>query len=324
MATRYVVAADGYGRGVEVPARLGEDGGEAPAEVLPALDGSMIDEALVRSLLLEQLPQLAGLPVVRVHPGGNDHRTFRLGEDLLVRLPSAPGYVPQVRKEQTWLPRLAPYLPLPVPEVRAVGVPSELFPAPWSVYAWLDGEPVSSTTVDDQPRLAADVAGFLSALRDAPSDGGPGPGPHSAWRGAPLEHLDEEVRAILHRVRGRERDLAATIWRDALAAPFVGTPVWFHGDVAAANLLVRDGRLSAVIDLGCAGVGDPACDTVLLWTHLHGAARDVFRVDLGVDEATWARGRGWALWKALIMLTNEPPAQRALARHVLDSLLAEV
>ena len=173
-------------------------------------------------------------------------------------------------------------------------------------------------------RFAGDLAEFLVALRAVDPAGGPQPGQHSAFRGGPVVHWDHEMRDLLHRVRGRDRDIANGIWRDALAASFAGEPVWFHGDVAAANLLIHDGALSAVVDFGCAGVGDPACDTVALWTMFEGTARDVFWEALTVDEATWARGRGWALWKALVMLTNKPPGQAAFARRVLGELLAGV
>ncbi|MCR8669699.1 aminoglycoside phosphotransferase family protein [Agrococcus sp. HG114] len=280
-----------------------------------------IDEALVRSLLADQFPAWAGLPVRAVRPGGNDHRAFRLGDALAVRLPSAPGYVPQVAKEQAWLPRLAQSVPLPIPRVVGHGLPSERFPAPWSVLEWLEGEPASAARIDDDSRFAADVAGFLVALRGADTAGAPPPGPHSAFRGAPVAHWDDEVRDLLARVDGHERDRAAGIWRDALAAAAPFAAAWFHGDVALDNLLVRDGRLAAVIDFGCAGVGDTACDTVLLWTRLEGAAADVYRRELALDEATWARGRGWALWKALILLGNRPAAQVALGRRTLRALL---
>ncbi len=282
-----------------------------------------IDATLVKALVAEQFPQWSDLPVEPVAPGGNDHRTFRLGDRLSVRLPSAPDYVPQVAKEQTWLPRLAPSLPLPVPTVHGVGSPSAYFPAPWSVYGWLDGVPASSIRIVDRSRFAADLAGFLVALRSADASEGPEPGLHSAFRGGPVGHWDEEMSDLLRRVRGRERGLAEGIWRDALDASSTGPPVWFHGDVAMSNLLTKDGRLTAVIDFGCSGVGDPACDTVIHWTYFTGASRRTFRDALGVEDAIWARGRGWALWKALIMLTNRPPGQAELARHVLDELLAE-
>ena len=137
-------------------------------------------------------------------------------------------------------------------------------------------------------RFAGDLAEFLVALRAVDPAGGPQPGQHSAFRGGPVVHWDHEMRDLLHRVQERDRDIANGIWRDALAASFADEPVWFHGDVAAANLLIHDGALSAVVDFGCAGVGDPACDTVALWTMFEGTARDVFRDALAVDEATWA------------------------------------
>lgn len=286
------------------------------------VDAALIDEALVRALLAEQFPEWSGLPVRPIERGGNDHRMFRLGDELSVRLPSAAGYVPQVAKEQAWLPRLAPSVPLPIPAVRAVGAPSALFPAPWSVYGWLEGEPASAAPLEDRARFAGDLAAFLVALRSAGAADGPPPGLHSAFRGGSVAHWDEEMRDLLLRVSGRERDRAAGIWREALDAAFIGAPVWFHGDVSANNLLVRDGALAAVIDFGCSGVGDPACDTVIEWTHFSGESRAVFRRELAVDDATWARGRGWTIWKALIMITNKPPGQAEFARHVLDELFA--
>ncbi|MGY3128912.1 aminoglycoside phosphotransferase (APT) family kinase protein [Agrococcus sp. UYP33] len=288
-----------------------------------AIDGATIDAALVRGLLAEQFPAWAALPLRPVDAGGNDHRMFRLGDALSVRLPSAPGYVPQVEKEQSWLPRLASAVPLPIPTVVGAGRASARFPAPWSVYGWLEGEPASSAAIDDPERFAADLARFLVALRGADTAGAPAPGPHSAFRGGPLEHWDDEMRDLLLRVDGSERDGAAGIWRDALAAPHTGPATWFHGDVSTHNLLVRDGALSAVIDFGCSGVGDTACDTVILWTHPHGAVRGVYRRELGIGDATWARGRGWAIWKALIMLDSRWPAQVALARRVLARRVLE-
>lgn len=288
------------------------------------IHAALLDERLVHALVAEQFPAWAGLPIRRLERGGNDHRMFRLGEDLVVRLPSADDYVPQVAKEQAWLPRLRPQVPLPIPEVRGAGVASALFPAPWSVYDWIDGTPLAATRPDDPVAFAADLASFLVTLRAADATDGPAPGLHSAFRGGPVTHWDAEMHDILDRVHGRERDMAAGLWRDAVAAEWTAPPVWVHGDVSVNNLLLHDGRLSAVIDFGCSAVGDPACDTVIVWTHLSGPARSVFRRELDLDDATWARGRGWAVWKALIMITNQPPEQRALARHVLDELAAGV
>lgn len=200
-----------------------------------------IDETLVRELLAAQFPQWRDLPVRPVALSGNDHRIFRLGDHLSVRLPSAPGYVPQVPKEQTWLPRLAPHVPLPIPVVEGAGEPSDLFPAPWSVYRWTAGEPASVTPPADWARFASDLAAFLRQLRTADATDAPAPGLHSAFRGGPLEHWNDEMDVIVTRVHGRERDLAAGIWRDALDAPFTGPPAWFHGDVSLNNLLVQAG-----------------------------------------------------------------------------------
>lgn len=304
---------------------VGEGAGYRGSVTQNAIDASRIDAALARELVATQFPHWADLPLRPIERGGNDHRMFRLGNDLLVRLPAAPGYVPQVAKEQRWLPRLARLLPLPVPEVRGVGAPSDEFPAPWSVYGWLAGEPAATARLDDQVALARDLADFLVALRQVPvAADAPQPGLHSAFRGGSLEHWDDEMGDILHRVHGRERDIAAGIWRDALDATFLGPDVWFHGDVSVNNLLLTDGRLSGVIDFGCSAVGDPACDTVMRWTLFRGRAREEFHRRLEVDEATWARGRGWALWKGLIMITNKPPGQAEFARRVLDELIAGV
>jgi aminoglycoside phosphotransferase (APT) family kinase protein len=287
------------------------------------IDRRRIDAALVRRLLEQQFPDWAPLAIRPWDRSGNDHRMFRLGDELCVRLPSAPDYAPQDVKEQRWLPRLAAAgLPLPIPSVRGAGVPTSGFAAHWSVLDWLPGEPASVAAVDDEVRFAADLAAFLAALRRADASDGPQPGLHSAYRGGPLDHWDDEVAAIVHRVDGAERDRARGLWRDALAAPFRAAPVWVHGDVAGANLLVRDGRLSAVVDFGCSAVGDPACDTVMLWTRFRGRARDAFREGLALDDDTWARGRGWALWKGLIMLTNTVPGQAEFGRRVLDELFA--
>jgi aminoglycoside phosphotransferase (APT) family kinase protein len=294
---------------------------DAPPVVI---DASRIDEALVRGMIAAQFPEWAHLPVRPVPHGGNDHRMYRLGDDLSVRLPAAPGYIPQVAKEQQWLPRLAPAVPLPIPVVRGAGRATAEFPAPWSVYGWLAGEPAAVAGVIDRERFAAELAGFLVALRAADATRGPEPGLHSAYRGGPVSHWDDEMSAIVHRISGRERDRARGIWRDALAAPFDGPPVWVHGDVSVNNLLVREDRLAAVVDFGCAAVGDPACDTVMVWTFFEGSAREIFRREYAVDDATWARGRGWAVWKALIMINSAVPGQAAFARRVLGELFAGV
>ncbi|MFI7608112.1 aminoglycoside phosphotransferase family protein [Micromonospora sp. NPDC049366] len=283
-----------------------------------------IDVALVRRLVAAQFPRWARLPVRPVRHGGWDNRTFHLGDAMTVRLPSAEGYAPQVAKEQRWLPVLAPHLPLPVPTPLAQGEPDDDYPFPWSVHRWIDGEVAAPDRIADLTGFAVDLAGFLAALQAVDPTGGPAAAAHSAWRGAPLATYDGDVRRALDRLGDRvPADAVTAIWAAALAAAWAGPPVWFHGDVAVGNLLVRDGRLAAVIDFGCCGVGDPACDVVIAWTLLHGRSRAAFRETLAIDPATWARGRGWALWKALISLDDPDRAKAAGARHALDEVLAE-
>ncbi|MFG1866527.1 aminoglycoside phosphotransferase family protein [Micromonospora arborensis] len=281
-----------------------------------------IDVALVRRLVAEQFPRWAHLPIRPVEVGGWDNRTFHLGDTMSVRLPSGAGYALQVGKEQRWLPVLGPRLPLEVPTPLAYGRADGSYPYPWSVYRWIDGRTARAERIDDLTRFATDLAAFLRALRAVDTSDAPAAGAHIAWRGGPLSTYDAETRAAIETHRDRlPVDAVTSIWQAALDATFSGPPVWFHGDVAYGNLLVRDGRLAAVIDFGCCGVGDPACDTVLAWTLLHGPSRAAFRDALGLDDTTWARGRGWALWKALITLDNPEPAKAAEARHVLGELL---
>jgi len=260
-----------------------------------------VDADLVRRLVAAQFPQWAGLPVRPVVPGGHDNRTFRLGDELSVRFPSGEAYALQVGKEHRWLPVLAPRLPLAIPEPVARGVPGEGYPFEWSVYRWLDGSPATAATIRDPLALAVSLARFLRALAAAPADGGPLPGPHNFHRGGSLRFYEAETLAVLDSLGPRvPRSECLAIWERAAASEWERPPVWFHGDVAEGNLLLRDGRLAAVIDFGTSGTGDPACDVVIAWTLLRGSARAAFREALGWDEATWARGAGWALWKALI------------------------
>ncbi len=297
------------------------------------MDKAAITPSLVAMLIADQFPQWADLPVSPVELDGWDNTTFRLGDDLSVRLPSADGYVPQVEKEQRWLPILAPHLPLPIPEPVARGLPGHGFPRPWSVYGWLEGEPATIDRIADLERFARSLAEFLAALYRIDPTNGPVAGAHSFYRGGPLSTYDAETRATLSALEGRiDTRAAAQVWEEALAAQWDGRRTWVHGDVAASNLLVVDGRLSAVIDFGCSAVGDPACDLAIAWTLLHGESRAAFRSRLRLDEGIWARGRGWALWKALIThakvggeadRASRRFGWRTNARGVIDEVLAD-
>ncbi|RPK49306.1 Phosphotransferase enzyme family protein [Streptomyces sp. ADI92-24] len=286
-----------------------------------------IDAALVTRLIDAQFPRWSGLPVTPVAVDGWDNRTYRLGDAMTVRLPTAAGYVPAVTKEHHWLPRLAPSLPVAVPPVLALGAPGEGYPYPWSVRRWLRGETAGPDRIDGLPRFARSVADFLLALQRCDASGGPLAGEHSWYRGASPAHYDEETRRCLTALEGRvDTDRARTVWEAALAAPWRGEPVWFHGDIASGNLLVADGELSAVIDFGTSGVGDPACDLVIAWGMFSGESREAFRRAAGQDAGTWARARGWALWKALLNLTGPAgadPGQAAAELRVVDAVLAD-
>lgn len=291
---------------------------EAPAQVPP------VDVALVERLIAGQFPRWAHLPVRPVEFGGNDNRTFHLGDGMSVRLPSAEGYAGQAVKEHRWLPKLAGRLPLPVPALLAKGRPAEGYPFGWSVLPWIEGETASAARISDLTGFATALARFLAALQRIDPAGGPAPGRHCGFRGAPLATYDAETRDAIGTLGDRiDGETATAVWETALRATWHGRPVWFHGDVAEGNLLVRDGRLAAVIDFGCSGVGDPACDVTIAWTLLHGESRRAFREALAVDRATWARGRGWTLWKALITLAADDPVHSASARRTLGRVLEE-
>ena len=291
-----------------------------------SFDPEIIDAALAHRLVAAQFPHWAALPVRPVAHGGWDNRTFHLGDAMTVRLPSAARYVAQVEKEQLWLPRLATGLPLPIPSPIAMGRPGEGYPWPWSVYGWIEGETAAIAPVVDRRRFAGDLAGFLAALHRIDTTGGPEAGPHSFFRGGPLATYDTETRRAIASLDGRiDADAATEVWEAALAASWNGPPVWVHGDIAAGNLLVRDGYLSAVIDFGCCAIGDPACDLAIAWTFFDGEARATFRAALPVDPATWARGRGWALWKALIVLAalSANPMDAEKSPRIIGDLIAE-
>jgi aminoglycoside phosphotransferase (APT) family kinase protein len=287
----------------------------------------VIDATLARRLIDSQFPQWSELPITAVEVDGWDNRTFRLGAELTVRLPSGDWYAKQVDKEQRWLPVLAPQLPLPIPTPVARGEPGCGFPYPWSVYRWLDGELASHAPIADLAAFATDLAGFLNALAGVDATGGPGPGEHNFHRGGPLgTYADEALDAMEALGDEVPRDAVARVWEDAMSTEWERDPVWVHGDVAVGNLLVRDGRLGAVIDFGTSGVGDPACDTVIAWTFLSGASRARFREALDVDAATWSRGRGWGLWKALITLVGHlerGAPEAALARRDITEILTD-
>ena len=280
---------------------------------------------LVRRLLESQLPEWADLPIEPVPFRGTDNALYRLGEDKVVRLPTRPRTVVTLEKERRLLPRLAPHLALAVPLPLAEGVPGGGYPFTWSVYSWLPGATVIEAPLVDLRQAAVDLAGFIRAMQRIDPAGGPGPAEHNFGRGEPLANRDEPVRAAIEALDAHDR---AAAWEEALAAPeWDRSPVWIHGDLDARNVLAENGRLSAVIDFGSVGVGDPACDVMVAWKLFDPDGREVFRHELAVDDATWARARGWALSQALVALAyytlETNPVLVREARKWLEELDAE-
>ncbi|MDH6233260.1 aminoglycoside phosphotransferase (APT) family kinase protein [Mesorhizobium soli] len=281
-----------------------------------------ITNELVGRLIAKQFPEWSGWPIAAVVPGGWDNRTFRLGDEMS----SAAAYVAQVEKEQYWLPKLAPNLPLPISVPVAKGAPGEGYPWQWSVYRWLEGEPATAGGIADLTAFARALAGFLAALHRIDATGGPPAGEDNFHRGGRLAVYDAQIRTALSALADRiDTAAAAEIWAAALASEWLDTPLWVHGDIAAGNLLVRDGALCAVIDFGCLAVGDPACDLVIAWALFSGDSRQAFRQALAFDEDTWRRARGWALWKAAITAAGHDKNQREAEQslRILADVVAE-
>ncbi len=284
-----------------------------------------VDADLVRGLLAAHFPRWADLPIIRVASAGTDNAMFRLGSDLAVRLPRIPGAAANITREQHWLPKLAPHLPIAVPEVVGVGEPAEDYPWPWSVCRWLTGRNPEVDSLVEPEDLAIDLAEFICALRAVDPSGGPHLG-----RSGPLADRGEATVAAIEAARGlvdkADIDTLLGIWAEAVTIPGATPAAWAHGDLSPGNVLVDHGRLRAVIDFSSVGIGDPTVDLIVAWNLLPAAARPILRAALDVDDATWARGRGWALSIAAIQLpyyhqTN--PVLAANARHVLAEILAE-
>jgi aminoglycoside phosphotransferase (APT) family kinase protein len=284
-----------------------------------------IDRALVAGLIAKQFPQWADLRITKVRYAGTDNAMYRLGDDMVVRLPRVPFAVEHVEKEQQWLPRLAPLLPVAIPVPLGKGVPGKGFPYPWSVYRWLDGNNAVDEPVVELCDAAAQLGRFVAALQRCDATGGP-----PSFRGGPIGIKDHDVRIAIRDLGADgmvDADLATAAWETALTAPaWDGAPVWVHADIHPANLLVRRGRLAAVIDFGGLGVGDPACDMLPAWTLLTAQTREPFRAEAKVDDATWVRGRGWGLYFGIgavhaHRVTN--PVLAAIGQHAVAEVIAD-
>ena len=286
------------------------------------------DPPLVSRLLADQFPQWAHLPIERFESSGTDNAIYRLGEDMAVRLPRIPGGTGTIDKELRWLPKLAPLLPVAISQPLAKGSPGHRYPWHWSVHQWLDGESVNVERMADSVGLAQDLGGFVAALRRIDAAEGPIAG-RDGSRGVPLARRDAATREAIVQLNGVVDTRAVTAaWEASVRAPTWQRPgVWIHGDLLSGNVLVDGrGRLSAMIDFGCMVVGDPACDVMAAWTLFEAEGREAFRSAIGVDDATWARGRGWALSFALIALPyymHTNPVFVRDARRVIREVLAD-
>jgi len=282
-----------------------------------------IDRPMVQRLLNQQFPQWSYLPIEFVSSAGTDNALYRLGETMVVRLPRIDWAVKNVDKEWIWLPKLAPFLSVAIPLPLAKGKPSNEYPWPWSIYHWLEGSCPLVGQIPDPSLLTRDLVGFIQALHAIDLPDGP-----SSNRGVPLEEQDAETRQALAQLDGIiDVKTVTALWEEALQAPkWVNPPVWVHGDLSPGNLLIQGDRLAAVIDFGILGIGDPACDLIIAWNLLPAHMREIFRTGLEVDEATWQRGRGWALSTALLQLSYYKETNPSLtnnARHVIQEIIQE-
>ncbi|MDP3769222.1 MAG: aminoglycoside phosphotransferase family protein, partial [Dehalococcoidia bacterium] len=263
------------------------------------------------------------LPIEPVASAGTVNAIYRLGDDMVVRLPRVHRWAAALEKEYHWLPKLAPRLPLRVPEPVAKGHPASWYPFSWAIYRWIDGQPYADELVDDEPQAAKDLARFVVELRRIdPVIGAPRGGRK------PLRELDAVTRAAIESARDViDSDAATAAWERALEAPvWEGKPVWIHTDLLRPNLLVDGGRLCAVIDFGGVGVGDPAADVIAAWSVFSNTGRWTFRGALDVDDGTWNRARGFALHQAAMIIPYYPetnPGFVALAKRTVEEVLAD-
>lgn len=287
------------------------------------VDEIEIGIGLVKRIVAEQFPGWADLPLKKVMSSGTNNALFKLGDGMVVRLPRISSAVKHINTERTWLPKLAPHLPVSVPLPLGLGYPSKGYPWPWTIYTWLEGLNPDVDLLTEPELLASDIAQFITDMhRIDPTDAPP------ARRGAPLEVQDPQVRQALKDLHDVIDIAAATrIWEECLQVPaWAQPPIWVHGDLMHGNLLVTEGRLSGVIDFEGVGIGDPACDLIPAWNLLPVSARDTFKITSNVDNDTWLRGKGWAFSMALIQLPyykNTNLILAANADHVIKEVLAD-
>lgn len=262
----------------------------------------LINENLVRELIKEQFPKWSNLDIKPVKNMGHDNRTYTLGNEMSVRLPSGKDYALQAEKEQNWIPKLRENITTKIPQIIEKGKGNDKYPYCWSICSWIQGDTATRQNIIDMNKFAEDLANFLLELQAVNVQEGPIAGAHNFYRGGDIAFYDEEYRWLVDEVAdylNLDKELAMEIWQLALDSKWEKDGVWVHGDMAPTNVLVLDGKLEAVIDFGILGVGDPACDLAMYWTFFDKSSRKFFKEKIALDKETWDRARGWVIWKAL-------------------------
>ena len=282
---------------------------------------------LAHRLIGISFPEFTNLPIVSVEKQGHDNRTYRLGSGMLIRMPTAQSYALKVPKERELLPKLAPYLTASIPVPIKMGTPTNYYPYPFSIYEWLPGTSINLLKLDNKEQLylALDLAKFLKELQSITNIDGPIPGQHNWWRGAHLSVYDQGAREQMAKlVYEIDFEKSMNLWEQACNTKWNEAPVWIHGDFAIGNILVNNGKLSAIIDFGGMALGDPACDVVIAWTYFEEKARETFIQKMALDDYTWLRARGWALWKAtyeLCQVKDKNSAEALTQKRIIDEIM---
>ncbi|MBP9726759.1 MAG: aminoglycoside phosphotransferase family protein [Gammaproteobacteria bacterium] len=292
------------------------------SQFLPTLD-------IAYKLISQQFPEYGHLSITEVEKQGHDNRTYRLGEDMLMRMPTDENYALKVPKEQALLPKLAKHLSIRIPAPIQMGQPSEDYPYPFSIYKWLSGKSINLLSLTDKEKeyLAYRLARFLKELQAITDVQGPVPGQHNWWRGDHVGVYNQGAREQIAKLAFIiDSNKALELWEEACATTWNKTPVWTHGDFAIGNMLINNGTLSAVIDFGGTAVGDPACDLVIAWTYLSLKSREIFIKEMDLDADTWLRARAWALWKAtfeLCQLENKHSLEGGLQKRIIEEVIGK-
>lgn len=293
-------------------------------------DEIRVDEAVVTSLLQIQRPDWASLPLSPAG-AGTDNIMYRLGEDLLVRLPRTADKAPSLDKERTWLPRLGPLLTYRTPEPVYAGTPTPEFPLPWSIYRWIDGTAVNANTVGDWAAFGTELATFVHELHGIDLMGASRAGELSWYRGGSLKGCEEAISTYFADCwttmdDDLDIDTLAGLWRAAIRLPEpCSSHVWLHGDLRPANLLAARGRLHAVIDFGGLSIGFPAAEHAPVW-DLPAPARQAYWNAMNLDDVSWAKARAWAIAVGIAGISyyrNTWPAFAGECRTRLEAILTD-